>query len=144
MKVFIENEAGFSQKNIFNEKTLEYKKTYPVSRPYPYPYGFIIDTTSGDGDNLDCFVITDKKLKRGDLVDCDIIGLMEQIDDGDEDHNVLASLLDEDVIIDTAIKTILTDFVSHVFDHLPNKRVSVAQFLGKVEAEKYIAKCQKE
>lgn len=60
MKVFIENEAGSNQKNIYDEKTLEYKKTVTISRKYPYPYGFIIDTTSGDGDNLDVFIITEK------------------------------------------------------------------------------------
>mgnify|MGYP001570857230 CR=1 FL=1 len=65
MKAFIENEAGSNQKNIYNEKTLEYKKTVTVSRKYPYPYGFILDTTSGDGDNLDVFVLTEKKLKSG-------------------------------------------------------------------------------
>ena len=60
MKVFIENESGTDQKNVYNEKTLEYKKTVTVSRKYPFPYGFILDTTSGDGDNLDCFIITEK------------------------------------------------------------------------------------
>ena len=142
MNVFIENEAGFSEKNIFNEKTLEYKKTYPVSRAYPYPYGFILDTTSGDGDNLDCFVITDKKLKRGDVVECEAVGLMEQIDDNEEDHNLLASLVDDEVEIDKNVEAALTDFVMHVFDHLPDKKVSVGAFLGKNDAEAYIAKCQ--
>ncbi len=57
IEVFIENEAGFDQKNLYNEKTWEYNKTVPVSRKYPFPYGFILNTTSGDGDNLDCFII---------------------------------------------------------------------------------------
>lgn len=34
MKVFIENEAGFARKNIYNEKTLEYKETFIVSRVF--------------------------------------------------------------------------------------------------------------
>lgn len=141
MKVFIENEAGLDQKNIYNEKTLEYKKTYTVSRPYPYPYGFILETTSGDGDNLDCFVITHQKLKQGQVVECEIVGMMEQKEDGQEDHNVLARLPSEEVILDTVIQERLTDFVSHVFDHLPGKNVKVGDFLGKGEAEKYINQC---
>ena len=80
MKVFIENEAGSDQKNLYNEKTLEYKKTVTVSRKYPYPYGFILDTTSGDGDNLDCFIITERKVKTGQIIECEPIGLMEQIE----------------------------------------------------------------
>lgn len=141
MKVFIENEAGSDQKNIYSEKTLEYKKTYTVSRSYPYPYGFILDTTSGDGDNLDCFVITEQKLKSGEIVECEPIGLMEQIEDNEEDHNVLARLPSEEVTLDTVIQERLTDFVSHVFDHLPGKNVKVGNFLGKGAAESYINQC---
>jgi len=101
MKVFIENEADSNQKNLYNEKTLEYKKTVTVSRKYPYPYGFVLNTTSGDGDNLDCFIITDKKLKSGQVVECEPIGLMEQIETAwgqtggnieEEDHKMLAIL----------------------------------------------------
>ena len=88
IKVFIQNEAGSDQKHFHDEKTLEYKRTITVSRPYPFPYGFILNTTSEDGDNLDCYVITEQSLKTGMLVECEPIALLEQIEDGDEDHNV--------------------------------------------------------
>lgn len=141
MKVFIENEAGTDQKNLYNEKTLEYKKTITVSRKYPFPYGFIVDTTSGDGDNLDCFLITDTPLKTGQVVECEPIGIMEQFENGTEDHNVLAQLEGEIAEVDTDVVAKLTQFVLHVFDHRPGKVVTVERFLDKAEAEKYIAKC---
>jgi len=106
MQVFIENEAGSNQKNLYNEKTLVYRKTVTVSREYPYPYGFILDTTSGDGDNLDCFIITDAKLEAGQVYECEPLGLMEQIESawssekGNElknDHNILACLNTESI-----------------------------------------------
>src|SRR3989344_1377201 len=111
MKVFIENEAGSDQKNLYNEKTLDYKKTVTVSRKYPSPYGFILNTTSGDGDNVDAFIITDQPLKSGKIVECEPVGLMEQMEKswneskGDRekvDHNVLAALSgdDQDVVSD--------------------------------------------
>ncbi len=144
MKVFVENEAGSDQKNIYDEKTLEYKKTYTVSRKYPFAYGFILDTTSGDGDNLDCFVITDKILKSGQIIECEPIGIMEQFEDEDkkEDHNVLARINKEVVEITPEIQEVLTEFVLHVFDHKPGKIVNVGRFLDKEEAEKYIEKCE--
>ena len=151
MKVFIENEAGSNQKNIYNEKTLEYKKTVTLSRKYPYPYGFIIDTTSGDGDNLDVFVITQSELKSGQIIECEPIGLMEQIETtidpsgqstAEEDHNVLAKLPDEDVAIDDHIKNKFRDLVSYAFDHLPHKKVRVGNFLDKKLALEYIEKCK--
>ena len=151
MKIFIENEAGSDQKNLYNEKTLKYKKTVTVSRKYPYPYGFILDTTSGDGDNLDVFVITNKKLKSGQVIECEPIGLMEQIETTwgqskenteEEDHNVLAILPNENIVIDSRVKDKLRDFISHVFDHLPNKKVRVGDFLNKGTALQYIEKCK--
>lgn len=151
MKIFIENEAESDRKNIFYEKTLEYKKTVTVSRKYPYPYGFILDTTSGDGDNLDVFVITNEKLKSGQIVEGDPIGLMEQreitknssVGDIEEaDHNILATLSGEQAEVDDEVKNRLSDFVSHVFDHLPNKKNQVGNFLGRDEAIRYMEECK--
>ena len=141
MKVFIENEAGSNQKNLYNEKTLEYRKAVTVSRPYPFPYGFFLNTTSGDGDNLDCFVLTDKKLKTGSIVNVEPVGLMEQIEDGDEDHNILANLPGETYEVTEEVKEKLIDFVKHVFDHLPNKKIIVTGiFHDKETAENLINK----
>lgn len=151
MKVFIENEAGSNQKNLYNEKTLEYRKTVTVSREYPYPYGFILDTTSGDGDNLDCFVITDQKIEVGKVYECEPIGLMEQIESSwspekrglmEEDHNVLACLVGEQIEVTEDVKNKLTDFVSHVFDHIEGKIVKAGAFHGREVAEQEIAKTQ--
>jgi len=58
MKVFIQNEAGSSVKRCHNEKTLEFLRTAPVSRPYPFPYGFVLHTTAPDGWNVDCLILT--------------------------------------------------------------------------------------
>lgn len=152
MKVFIENEAGSDQKNLYNEKTLEYKKTVPVSRAYPYPYGFILDTSSGDGDNLDCFIITDKALKSGQIIECEPIGLMEQLEkswdetkgDVEEvDHNILAVLPgDNPNVVSDELKTRLTDFVLHVFDHIRPNKNRVGNFLNKQEALEHIESCK--
>jgi inorganic pyrophosphatase len=151
MKVFIENVAGSDQKNLYNEKTLKYKKTVTVSRKYPFPYGFILDTTSGDGDNLDCFVLTDTKLEAGKIYECEPIGLMEQRESAwssegktemEEDHNVLACLVDEQREVTEEVKNRLTEFVSHVFDHLEGKVVSVGAFLNREAAKEIIKETQ--
>lgn len=140
MKVFIENEAGSDQKNIFNETTLEYKKTYTVSRQYPFPYGFIPATTSGDGDCLDCFILTDKPLKSGTTVEAEPIGLMEQVEDGEEDHKILAVLVGEHFELADEIKAKLEDFTQHVFDHKEGKDMQVGNFYGRDKAVELLAK----
>lgn len=154
MKVFIENEAGSDQKNLYDEKTLEYKKTVTVSRKYPYPYGFILDTTSGDGDNVDAFIITDKELKAGQIVECEPVGLMEQMEkswdeskgDAEEvDHNVLMVPEGSDPgVVSDEVKARLTDFVLHVFDHIRPNKNRVENFLDKDSALQYIEKCKDE
>src|SRR5882672_965965 len=138
IKVFVQNEAGSNQKNYHDEKTLEYKETKLVSRAYPYPYGFVIGTNASDGCNLDVFVITKRPLMTGQIFECETIGLMEQFEDGIDDHNVLAGFADEVVEVTNEIQLVLTDFVQNVFRHVEGKRISVGRFLAGQDAEAHV------
>jgi inorganic pyrophosphatase len=142
MKVFIQNEAGSFVKHSHDEKTLELKRQERVSRAYPFPYGFIVDTTAEDGDNVDCFVLTRKLLRTGQIVECRAIALMEQFEDGQIDHNVLAVLDDEDADLSSEIEQTLADFVHHVFDHIPGKKIQIGEFRGSDAASQYIKQYQ--
>ena len=137
-RVFIENEARLRLKNYYDEKTLEWKREVQVSRPYPFPYGFIIGTTGEDHCSVDCFVLTRRRLKRGQVVTCEVVGLMEQIEDGAIDHNVLAVPVGDVFELDSAIRNELTSFVLHVFDHVSGKETSVGRFLGPEAAEAHV------
>lgn len=141
IKVLIENEAGSNKKNFYNEKTLEYIRTVTVSREYPYAYGFILNTTSGDGMSLDCYVLTEKRLKSGDLVECEPIGVLLQRDDNEEDNNILAVLKGENIEINDQIQEKLKNFTEHVFDHIEGKNIEVGDFLGKEAAIDLIQEC---
>ena len=94
-------------------------------------------------------MITAKKLKSGEIVECKPIGILEQFETSwdpkkqgaeEVDHNVLAALSDEETNVDDEVKSNLSDFVSHIFDHLPNKKVRVGNFLDENFALKYISK----
>jgi hypothetical protein len=67
---------------------------------------------------------------------------MEQIEDGKEDHNVLARLRDESSGVTPAIESVLTDFVQHVFDHVDGKQISAGRFLGVESARTHIRRCK--
>src|SRR5687768_7941066 len=82
LRIFIQNEAGSNQKHYHDEKTLEWKRAVEVAVRYPFPYGFVVGTSSPDGCNVDCFVITATPLKTGQIVPCEALGLMEQMEDG--------------------------------------------------------------
>jgi len=139
VKVFIQNEDGSQTKHYHDEKTLQFERKAQVWRPYPFPYGFVLDTTAADGCNVDCFVLTSRLLHTGEIVDCEPVALMDQFEDGQEDHNVLAAMPGEQALLGEAVKQQLTEFVSHVFDHIPGKKIAVGDFRSSEDALNYLA-----
>jgi inorganic pyrophosphatase len=142
LRVFIENEAGSRRKNIYDERTLVYQRTDEVSRAYPYPYGFVIGTRSGDGDCVDCFVLTETALTSGSIVDCEPLGLLEQVEDGEIDHKALTVPAGERFALDDAVVAALKEFINGVFAHVPGKRMQIGRLLGRDAAEAYIRECR--
>jgi inorganic pyrophosphatase len=139
VKVFIENEAGSPVKHNHNEKTLVLESTTTVSRPFLFPYGFVLNTTADDGDNVDCYVLTGRKLRTGDIVECEAVGLMEQVEDGEIDHKVFARLVGEPgILLDEGRKAAFADFAEHVFEHIPGKKMEVGRFLDRDAALEYV------
>lgn len=143
LSVFIENPAGLAMKRHFDEERGVLQGSSAVSRPYPYPYGFVRDAPAADGDNLDCFVLTRCQLNSGDVVECEVLGLMEQWEDGVVDHNVIARPLGETTELTDLVRGTLDDFVRHVFDHIPNKSVRAGRFLDAIEARRHLAALQR-
>ena len=141
MRVFIENQAGSRRKNIYDERTLRHLRTVDVSASYPYPYGFVIGTTSGDGDAVDCFVLTSEPLSAGITLECDPIGLLEQIEDGEIDHKVLAVPSGAAATINDGVVAALKVFISGVFSHIPDKRMEIGRLLDRNAAESYLRQC---
>jgi inorganic pyrophosphatase len=125
IQVLIQVEAGSRDKKLYNEKTLEYRETHRVSQRYPYPYGFIIGTRAEDGDAVDCYLITKDRLKANTIVECEPIGLLEQDEDGEIDHKVLAVMPGQDVDLDEGLLKELQDFIYALFSQYPDMRVSV-------------------
>src|SRR5215831_17332024 len=123
MKVLIENEAGSLIKHRYDECTFKLMATRRVQRAYPFPYGFIVGTRSGDGMCLDCFLLTQKEIYSGEMVEAEPIGMLEQIE------------------LDLGVKDILRDFAMNVFADVPGKSMAVGRFLGKEDALALIARC---
>ena len=67
--------------------------------------------------------------------------MLEQIEDGEEDHNVLAALPGEAPEIDSAMMDTFREFVSHVSDHIPGKEIAVGRLLPREAAEAQIKLC---
>jgi inorganic pyrophosphatase len=142
IKVLVEAEAGSRNKKQYDEKTLEFKGTSQISRPYPYPYGFIIGTSAADGDCVDCYLITNDPLMVGTIVECEPIGMLEQIEDGEIDHKVLASLPGQEVTLSQELLEELREFIYAVFAQFPEVSVKIGHILPREPALQHIQKFQ--
>lgn len=140
MKVFIEQSGEKNKKNVFDTATGKFLKTVPIDLTYPYPYGYILDTLAADGDELDCYIITDRKLEMTSIVECEPIGMVEWFEDGEEDHKILAVLQGDEHEVTKEVKDKITDFAEHFFDNQPDKQKSLGKFWGKQEALELIKK----
>jgi inorganic pyrophosphatase len=125
LRMLIQVEAGSCDRNVYNEKTLEYIKTSPGSHPYPYPYGFIVGTSAEDGVCVDCYLVTNAKVSAGSIVECEPIGLLEQHEDDEIDHKVLAVLPGEDTNLDPVVLDELQTFIKRIFSGHPEMNVWV-------------------
>jgi inorganic pyrophosphatase len=139
MEVFIEQTGEEHKKNIFDKNSGLFK-TIPFHLTYPYPYGYILDTLTPDGDELDCYIITNAKLETASSVECKPIGMVEWFEDGEEDHKILAVIKGESYKITNEVKEKLTHFASSFYKHAPNKKYQLGKFYDKTKAEELIKK----
>lgn len=142
LQVFIEAEVGSCNRHLYNEQTLEYKGTRRVARPYPYPYGFIMGTSGADGGNVDCYLITNERLTSGTIVECEPLALLEQHEDGEVDHKILAAIPGQDVEVGQELLQELRDFIYAVFAEFPEARVRVGPLLPREAALHHIQSCR--
>jgi inorganic pyrophosphatase len=138
IRVFVENPAGSRLKHHHDEETLELLRVEPVSGAYPYPYGFIPGTRGPDGDCVDCFIITERLLRTGELVDCEPIALMEQWEAGVVDNDVLAVPVGEPLPDLAPVIPVLTRGILQLFSGMPGRETAVGRFLPAEDAAAYL------
>lgn len=61
----------------------------------PCNYGFIPQTLDEDGDELDTLVVCDEPLPTGIWLEAKIVGVMNFVDDGDNDHKIVVVPADD-------------------------------------------------
>ena len=64
-------------------------RVLPIPFAFPFNYGFIPNTLSGDGDPLDVIIYMDEILVPNSLIKCIIIGALETLDEKGEDIKII-------------------------------------------------------
>jgi len=140
IKVLIQVAAGSCDRKVYNESTLEYLETQRGSRPYLYPYGFIVGTSAADGDCVDCYILSSDKLTAGSIVECEPVGLLLQDESGEIDYKVLAALPGQDVEIGSELLKRLQEFILDIFSEYPEMVVRVGPILSREAALHHLEK----
>ena len=138
IQVFIEVAAGYRDKQLYDEQTLEYRETRRVLLPYPFPYGFVLGTRCEDGGCVDCYILTADRVEAGTVVDCLPVGLLEQTEGREMDHKILATLPGQSADLDQELHEKLRSFIIGVFRAFPDAQVQVGRILTRERALEYL------
>ncbi|HEX5692936.1 MAG TPA: inorganic diphosphatase [Roseiflexaceae bacterium] len=138
IQVLIQVGAGSCDKHVYNEHTLEFLETRRSWLPYPYAYGFVLGTRAADGDCVDCYVLATAPLAAGAIVVCEPIGLLEQDEDGEVDHKVLAALPNEEVVLGGHLLQEFQRFIHALFAQYPDARIRVGPIRDREAAAQYL------
>ena len=114
---------------------------------YPAEYGLIPQTYYLDNDPMDVILLMSQQTYPGIIVEAKAIGMLEMLDQGEEDHKVLAVAIRDPIYRDyEAIENLpehLPKEISNFFEIykiLENKKTEVKGWLGKESALREISK----
>ncbi len=111
----IEAACGSTERARIDVETLTVLRRSQLPRPHPFAYGFLLGTRGDDGDEVDCFVITDRPLQPGDTFEGQVAGMMEHFEGKEADHKVLIVEPGAPLSLDAALNDKLANFFRGVF-----------------------------
>ena len=136
-KAIVEVEKGSSKRAVF-DKHLAVVKYRQVSTPYPFAYGFILNTSSDDGDGIDCYILTNKHLEVGTVVDYVPIGILEQFENDEVDSKVICLLNNDDFKFHQEHIQRIKDFILQIFKRYPEVEIQFGRYKDASYAVNYI------
>ena len=93
---------------------------------YPADYGYVPDTLCGDGDPLDALIIIDESVPVGVVVPCRAIGVLNMIDDDENDEKLICIAADD----------VTKSHIKSLEDLGPNFKPMVEHFYSQYKAWK--------
>jgi inorganic pyrophosphatase len=139
MKAFVETVAGSSTRTRYDEDTLKFKESFAVQYKYPYPYGFIMNSKGNNLDCIDCYFINNQKLKAGEIIECEPVGMIEMIEENEIDHKVLMEVQNGTMYDLNVIYPNIKGFIEHVFEKFDDVVIHIGKLVPKDDAIRFIS-----
>lgn len=137
IKAVVEVERGSSKRALIDSR-LKIIKYREVSAPYPFAYGFILDTSSEDGDGIDCYILTNQQLEAGEIIDCVPIGLLEQFENEEVDCKIITILEEDDFRFEQEYIGQIEHFILQIFKKHPEIVISFGEYKDGIYTVEYI------
>ena len=146
----VEIPKGTSAKYEYDEAldAFVYDRSLLSAMTYPASYGFIPNTLAEDNDPLDILVYNSIPIERGTIVECEVLGVLDMIDDGEKDYKIIGTptshirkyeSLEQ---LDPLFLKVCKNFFLHYKD-LNGKEVDVYGWHGKELAQQIIGLSEK-
>lgn len=134
INVVVEIPKGASNKYEYNEEEGHFELDRTLFSPmyFPFEYGFIPQTESGDGDSLDIVLIASRPTFPGCLVKCRPVGILMMSDEKGVDNKIIAVPAKN---ADPRLKNI--EEIEDVEKHLKEEIELFFSDYKKLEKEKY-------
>lgn len=142
VEVYIQNLAGSFTKNRHNEVTLEHVGSIELFEPYPFAYGFIPKTIAADGDCLDCYLLSPSDVDVDSLIRCIPIGILDQFENKEPDHKILAVLKGENEKVDPVAIDRLRQFINRASQQFTGTKFVAGAVLNQSAAIKLISEAR--
>lgn len=124
VNTFIEISKGSMHKIEYRHETnlFALDRVEPDIFAKPVNYGFIAQTWDEDNDPLDSLIITSEPLPTGVLVVAKVVGILNFVDGGENDHKIICVPADDrndgDIINDISdLPEVLKEKLKHHFTH---------------------------
>jgi len=146
--VFIEisKDSNLKYEYDSNKKILQLDRVLPYKLNYPFNYGYLPNTMSDDGQELDVVILLDEPLIPGTIMPCKIIGGLEYSDEKGKDNKLIVCPANN---VDIRFKNIndisnlkketlqkIKWFFKNYKNNL-NIKPSIGKFLNSAEANNY-------
>lgn len=105
--------------------------------PYPFNYGYFPNTLAEDNDPLDAILLINEPLIPGCIIECEIIGGIEMIDNNEIDHKIFVVPGNK---LNFIHKKLTNEFEKEIrfflenYKKLENKNVILGKLLSKEES----------